>query len=79
MKLFSKFPFIITEFASSSVGGDKVAWINDMFQSITKYENVKMALWWSSGDYDMRPETYKQLARPYFLDETPQTTEAFKN
>ncbi len=79
MKLFSKFPFIITEFASSSVGGDKVAWINDMFQSITKYENVKMALWWSSADYDMRPETYKQLARPYFLDETPETTEAFKN
>lgn len=78
MKLFGEFPFIITEFASSSVGGDKSAWIRDMFSSIKKYDNVKMALWWSSADYDMRPETYKQVARPYFLDETDETTAAFR-
>lgn len=78
MKVFSKFPFIITEFASSSIGGDKARWISDMFESIKKYDNIKMALWWSSADYDMRPETYKQLARPYFLDETDETTAAFR-
>ena len=79
MQFYSDFPFIITEFASSSVGGDKAAWITDMFQSIVNYPNVKMALWWSSADYDMRDATYKQVARPYFLDETPETTQAFKD
>ncbi len=79
MQFYGDFPFIITEFASSSVGGDKVQWIHDMFQSIVNYPNIKMALWWSSADYDMRDATYKQLARPYFLDETPETTQAFKD
>lgn len=78
MNVFSKFPFVITEFASSSVGGDKSGWIRDMFESIKKYDNIKMALWWSSADYDMRPETYKHVARPYFLDETDETTKAFR-
>lgn len=78
MHNFSAFPFIITEFASSSVGGDKAAWIEDMFKSIKKYDNIKMALWWSSADYDMRDEYYKTLARPYFLDETDETTAAFR-
>ncbi len=78
MHVFSEFPFVITEFASSSIGGDKVQWINDMFESIEEYDNIKMALWWSSADYDMREATYKQIARPYFLDETEETTQAFK-
>lgn len=78
MHVFDKFPFIITEFASSSIGGDKPAWIKDMFTSIKKYDNIKMALWWSSADYDMREATYKTLARPYFLDETEETTRAFR-
>ena len=79
MKHFSDFPFIITEFASSSVGGDKSEWIADMFNQIKKYPNIKMALWWSSRDYDFRDETYTKVARPYFLDETEETTTAFKN
>ncbi len=79
MQFYSDFPFIITEFASSSIGGDKVQWIQDMFRSIVQYPNIKMALWWSSADYDMRDATYKQVARPYFLDETPETTQAFKD
>lgn len=78
MERFSDFPFIITEFASSSVGGDKEAWILDMFKSIKNYPNIKMALWWSSRDYDFRDETYTKVARPYFLDETKETLDAFK-
>ena len=78
MQVFSEFPFIITEFASSSVGGDKAEWITQMFSSIQKYPNIKMALWWSSADYDMREEFYKTLARPYWLDETEETTKAFR-
>ncbi len=77
MEHFSEFPFIITEFASSSVGGDKAQWITDMFSSIKNYPNIKMALWWSSADYDFS-NGGKVLARPYWLDETDQTTLAFK-
>lgn len=79
MKHFSDYPFIITEFASSSVGGNKETWILDMFERIKDYPNIKMALWWSSRDYDFRDETYTKVARPYFLDETPGTTKAFKD
>ena len=77
MEHFSEFPFIITEFASSSVGGDKAKWIDDMFISLKNYPNIKMALWWSSADYDFR-NGGKILARPYWLDETDQTTLSFK-
>ena len=75
--IYGEFPWIITEFASSSFGGDKVQWINDMFRDIKKYSNIKMAFWFNSADLDPRPETYKQLARPYWFDETPETTKAF--
>ncbi len=78
MNVFSEFPFIITEFASSSKGGDKAEWITQMFSSMKEYPNIKMALWWSSADYDMREEFYKTLARPYWLDETEETTNAFR-
>jgi hypothetical protein len=78
MKCFSRFPFIITEFSSSSVGGDKAEWIKDMFASLPSYPNIKMALWWSSADYDLR-DGKKILARPYWLDETEETTNAFKD
>ena len=49
-----------------------------MFSAIKNYDNIKMALWWSSADYDMREATYKTLARPYFLDENEETTTAFR-
>ena len=78
MELYSNYPFIITEFASSSVGGDKAQWIRDMFDSLEDYPNIKMALWWSSADYNFDPDHYKELARPYWLDETEETTAAFK-
>lgn len=75
INIFSGFPWIITEFASSSVGGDKVQWINNMFENIGKYNNIKIAVWFSAADYDENGN----VARPYWLDETPGTLEAFKN
>lgn len=70
---FSQYPWIITEFASSSIGGDKVAWIENMFDHIGDYPNLKIAVWFSYADFD--GET---AARPYWLDETPETLEAFR-
>ncbi len=78
-KIYGKFPWIITEFASSSVGGDKVEWINDMFDSLPNYPYIKMAFWFNSADYDERPEKAGAVARPYWFDETPETTKAFAN
>lgn len=75
---FKEFPWIITEFGSSSVGGDKPQWITDMFATISKYKNIKIAVWFNADDLDPRPEKNNQVARPYRLDETKQTTEAFK-
>ncbi|MPM33017.1 Endoglucanase H [bioreactor metagenome] len=75
---FSNYPWIITEFASSSYGGDKAKWISDMFLHLDKYENIKIAVWYSCPDMDFRPEYEGKIARPYMLDETPETLEAFK-
>jgi hypothetical protein len=72
--VFSKFNWIITEFSSSSIGGDKTGWINDMFENIHKYANIKVAVWFSYADYDLKGN----IARPYWLDETKETLEAFK-
>ena len=71
---FSRFPWIITEFASSSVGGDKAAWITNMFEHIGDYPNVKIAVWFSYADFDGDTP-----ARPYWLDETEETVAAFRD
>lgn len=70
---FAQFPWIITEFASSSIGGDKVAWIENMFAHIGDYPNIKIAVWFSYADFDGDTP-----ARPYWLDETEDTLAAFR-
>ncbi len=78
-RIYGEFPWIITEFASSSVGGDKAKWITEMFYSLENYPNIKMAFWFNSADYDERPESMGNVARPYWLDETPDTARAFSS
>lgn len=56
-------PIIITEFSCSSVGGDKVQWLEDMFLSLPRYDKIKLGIWWHAADYDG-----DQIARPYFMD-----------
>jgi len=67
-------PLMITEFASSSVGGDKNQWIRDMFAHIDSYPRIKIAIWWDGCDWDANGN----VARPYFIDETPQIIQTFK-
>lgn len=67
-------PLMISEFASSSVGGDKNQWIEDMFNHIGNYDRIKLAIWWDGCDWDAEGN----IARPYFIDETPQILETFK-
>ena len=74
--MYSQYPWIITEFSCNSVGGDKQAWIKEMFDSIHQYPNIKIAVWWSYFDPD--PET-KEPARRYWLDEKPEYLQEFKD
>ncbi len=73
---FASFPWIITEFASSGIGGDKVEWIEEMFEHIDDYPNIRIAVWFSFADFD--DANGGTPARTYWLDETPQTLEAFR-
>jgi len=74
MQLFPK-PFIITEFGSNSVGGNKAVWINNMFDNLKGFPNIKVALWWSGIDYDQN----SQPGRIYLIDEDDRITEVFRN
>ena len=75
---FSDFPWIITEFASSSIGGNKPLWISNMFKNLHRYPNIKAAVWFSAPDIDMRPGHEGTVSRPYMLDETDETLSAFR-
>ncbi len=74
---YGKFPWIITEFASSSIGGDKVQWINNMFSVLDKYPNIKMAFWFNSADWDPNFPKETVVSRPYWLDENDEVLNAF--
>ncbi|MDO5310369.1 MAG: glycosyl hydrolase [Clostridia bacterium] len=76
---FSQFPWIITEFASASAGGDKVKWIEDMFVDLKKYPEIKAAVWFNSCDWDPREPHETVVSREYRLNENQQTIDAFKN
>lgn len=68
-------PFMITEFACSDIGGDKSAWIKDMFKQLPNYPRIKAAVWWNHADYD----TDGTVARSYFIDSTDEVTTTVKN
>ncbi len=67
-------PIMITEFACSSIGGDKVYWTQNMFDVLSKYKKIKVAVWWHAADND--GENY---ARPYFIDDPEGMLGVFKN
>ena len=67
-------PLMITEFACSSNGGDKTAWIKDMFARLPDYPRIKVAVWWNGADYDNKG----RVSRPYWMDETEDTAAAMR-
>lgn len=75
---FEKFPWVITEFASSSYGGDKAEWIDDMYKYMSDYENIKVAVWFDYADFDFREGMEHIPARPYWIAETEETLDAFR-
>lgn len=60
-------PMLITEFASHDVGGDKPAWIRDMFQSLADFPEIKLVVWWNKNS-----DTHN-----YAIDSSPESQAAF--
>ena len=67
-------PMMITEFACSSYGGDKEAWVRQMFEKMPQYSRIKAAIWWDGCDFDAKGN----IARPYFIDDNAGVMQAFK-
>ncbi|CDZ74680.1 hypothetical protein ING2D1G_0499 [Peptoniphilus sp. ING2-D1G] len=68
-------PMMITEFASSTIGGDKIAWTEDMFNVIEeKFPEIKVAIWFSGVDLDQ----WGQPARIYDITEPKEVLNVFK-
>lgn len=68
-------PFMITEFGSNSVGGDKGKWLKDMFAHINRYPRIKAAIFFSSTDMDSN----NKPARVYRIDETEAILDVVKS
>ncbi len=61
---FANFEFYITEFGSSTIGGDRYAWFVNMFEHLNDY-GFKLAIYWNGTDWDIN----KNPARPYRITE----------
>jgi len=71
--VFSDYPKMVTEFGSSTIGGDKAAWMADMFESIESYD-LKAGIYWNGVDWTPN----KEPARIYRFDDDPEVVEVFK-
>lgn len=67
------YPFMVTEFSCSDFGGDKVQWMETMFEQIKEY-NFAAAIWFNGVDYDSKGNP----ARIYTIDHDPKYMDAFK-
>lgn len=72
--LYNK-PLMITEFSCSSIGGDKLAWVKDMFESLPDYPMIKAAIWWGGCDYD---PSNGNVSRPYYIDDIEGVVDEFR-
>lgn len=69
-----KQPLMITEFASSTFGGDKVLWTEDMLSKIESKNRIKIAIWWNGADKDSDGNE----ARIYYIDRPRENLEVFR-
>jgi hypothetical protein len=69
---------MITEFSCASAGGDKAQWFEDMFNTIGKYDRIKLAVLWNGQDYDPTKEE-KTVSRNYRIDLEESVINAVRN
>lgn len=72
---FMDFPYMITEFGSSTTGGNKGQWIQTAFDQISQL-NIKAAVWWNHVDYDTQNGV---VSRGYKFNDDPDVMEIFRN
>ena len=70
-------PMLITEFSCSDFGGDKAAWIRDMFTHLSDCPMLRAAVWWNGEDFDAAHNN--RVAREYRLDHNAEYLRLFKN
>ena len=70
-------PMLITEFSCSDFGGDKAAWIRDMFTHLSDCPMLRAAVWWNGEDLDAAHDN--RVAREYRIDHNPEYLNLFKN
>lgn len=58
------YPMMITEFGSNNIGGDKTAWVQDMFNKMPAYDRIKIIIWFNGTDMDAAGKP----ARVYRMD-----------
>ncbi|RYD03591.1 hypothetical protein N752_19480 [Desulforamulus aquiferis] len=61
-------PFMITEFSSNELGGNKSQWIKEALGSMSHYPNIRIAVWYDQTDGK----------RLYRIDSTAAAKEAFR-
>lgn len=72
------YPMMITEFSCASAGGNKSQWLTDMFNKITNYDKIKLAVLWNGQDFDTsKSET--TVSRNYRLDLEQEVIDAVRN
>ncbi len=68
-------PMMITEFGCAAEGGDKLAWVRDMFRALPeKYPKLRTAVWLHERNTDSLGKT----TRSFFLDDTSGLPELFR-
>ena len=70
-------PMLITEFSCSDFGGDKAAWIRDMFTHLSDCPMLRAAVWWNGEDFDTAHDM--RVAREYRIDHNADYLRLFKN
>ncbi|MDF2949399.1 MAG: uncharacterized protein K0R07_1431, partial [Sedimentibacter sp.] len=71
------YPMMITEYSCASAGGNKSQWFADMFNKITNYDKIKLAVLWNGQDYDTS-KTEGTVSRNYRLDLEQEVIDAVK-
>lgn len=70
---FQGYDFFITEFGSSTVGGDRISWLDDMFEKLGEY-GFKVAIYWNGTDWDAGGNP----ARPYKITDDYEAMRHFR-
>ena len=71
---YTNMPLMITEFACARQGGNKEAWVENMFSAIKRYPAIKVAVWWNEADHDGA-----NIARAYYILDSEELKSIWRN